>query len=42
LDIKTNRKGAVFMTKYRVEERLAAVLAVEAGESIASAARQTK
>lgn len=37
---KTNRKGAVFMTKYTREERLAAVQAVETGESIASVAKQ--
>jgi len=36
---QTNRKGAVFMTKYSKEERLAAVKAVEAGESIASVSK---
>jgi transposase-like protein len=40
LDTKTNRKGAVLMTKYNLEERLAAAQAVEAGESIANVARQ--
>jgi len=40
LDIKTNRKGAVLMTKYNLEERIAAVLAVEAGESIAGTAKR--
>jgi transposase len=34
----TNRKGAVFMTKYKVKERLAAAQAVETGEGIASVA----
>jgi transposase len=38
--MKTNRKGTVFMTKYKVSERLAAAQAVEAGESIASVARR--
>jgi hypothetical protein len=35
LDNKTNRKGAVIMTKYRIEERIKAAQAVMAGESIA-------
>jgi len=40
LDNKTNRKGAVIMTKYRIEERIKAAQAVMAGESIAGAARK--
>jgi len=35
LDNKTNRKGAVIMTKYRIEERIQAAQAVMAGESVA-------
>jgi transposase len=38
LDGKTNRKGAVFMTKLSKEERLEAVKAIAAGESIADVA----
>jgi hypothetical protein len=34
LDNKTNRKGAVIMTKYRIEEWIKAAQAVMAGESI--------
>jgi transposase len=33
-------RGAVFMTKYRKEDRIAAIKAVEAGESINQAAKQ--
>ena len=33
-------RGAVFMTKYKKEEKIAAIKAVEAGESIAEIARQ--
>jgi transposase len=40
LDTKTNRKGAVFMTKYNVTDRIAAVQAVEAGESIGRVAKR--
>jgi hypothetical protein len=35
LDNKTNRKGAVIMTNYRMEEQIQAAQAVMAGESIA-------
>jgi len=40
---QNQQKGCSFiMTKYRIEERLAAVQAVEAGESIASVSRRYK
>ena len=38
----TNRKGAVFMSKLRKEERITAAQEVEAGESIGSVARRYK
>ena len=37
---KTNRKGAVFMTKYSKEDCIRAIKVVEAGESINQAAKQ--
>jgi hypothetical protein len=41
LDNKTNRKGAVIMTKYRIEEQIQAAQAVMAAKEPPSPSRST-